>query len=78
MISVFANYVDRTVWDGVEIDPYLLLNATLNYRIGNAAVGLSAFNLLNKRHKQYPQGEEVGRSMVLSLTHKILAPKDGI
>ena len=70
-VSLFANYVDRTVWDGVEINSYTLLNSMISYKMGNTDIALSAFNVLNNRHQEHPQGDEVGRSVVLSLTHQI-------
>ena len=70
-ISVFANYVDSTVWDGQEIDSYMLLNSSIRYRAGDTEIALSAFNLLNNRHQEHPDGDEIGRSVVLSLMYKI-------
>jgi iron complex outermembrane receptor protein len=71
LVNVFANYVDRTVWDDVEIEPYVMLNSALSYRIGSVKAGLSVFNLLNDRHLEHPQGDEIGRFMVLSLMYQI-------
>ena len=71
MINVFANYVDSTVWDGQEIDSYMLLNSSIRYRAGDTEIALSAFNLLNNRHQEHPDGDEIGRSVVLSLMYKI-------
>ena len=68
-VSLFANYVDGTVWDDVEIDHYALLNSVVSYRLGNIEIGLSASNLLNNEHMEHPQGDEVGRSAVLSLVY---------
>jgi len=71
LISLFANYVDRTVWDHVEIDPYTMLNSVISYRAGSMEIALSVSNLLNNRHLEHPQGDEIGRSMVLSVMYHI-------
>ena len=70
-ISVFANYVDSTVWDDQEIDSYILLNSSVRYMVGDTEIALSAFNLLNNEHQEHPKGDEIGRSVVLSLMYKI-------
>jgi len=33
--------------------------------LGNMEIGLSASNLLNNKHQEHPQGDEVGRFAVL-------------
>ncbi len=71
--SIFANYVSRTIWDShnVELEPYALVNFVLSYRKKNMEIGLSVFNLLDSKHREHPDGEEVGRSVILSLKQQI-------
>ena len=73
LFSVFANYVDGTVWDDREIAPYTMLNSVVSYKPfgGNMEIALSVSNLLNDRHQEHPQGKEVGRSAVLCLMYQI-------
>ncbi|MFC1713020.1 TonB-dependent receptor plug domain-containing protein [Candidatus Poribacteria bacterium] len=71
LVNLFANYVGKTIWDGVELEPYILLNSVVSYRAKSIEIGLSISNLLNDRHLENPEGDEVGRSVVLSLTRPI-------
>lgn len=73
LFSLFANYVNGTVWDDIEIDPYIMLNSVVSYKPfgGNMEIVLSVSNLLNDRHLEHPQGKEVGRSAVLCLIYQI-------
>ncbi len=71
LVSLFANYVSRTIWDDVELEAYMLLNSVVSYRTKSLEIALSISNLLNNRHREHPEGVKVGRSMVLSLTHQI-------
>jgi len=72
-ISLFANYVDKTKWDNVEIDSYAILNSVINYEIfnGKTNLALSVSNLLNNKHMEHPDGEEVERSIAFKVTHRI-------
>ena len=71
MLSLFANYVDKTVWEDMESDSYILVNSVLSCRTGGVDIGLSVYNLLNNRHQEHPQGMEIGRTAVLNLTYQI-------
>jgi outer membrane receptor protein involved in Fe transport len=71
LISVFANYVDKTLWENMELDPYMMLNSMISYKMGAVEARLSVSNILNDRHLEHPQGGEIGRFMVLSLTYHI-------
>ena len=71
LINVFANYVDGTVWENTEVDPYMILNSMISYKMGAVEARLSISNILNDRHLEHPQGDEIGRSMVLSLTYRM-------
>jgi outer membrane receptor for ferrienterochelin and colicin len=70
LISLFANHVDKTAWDNIEIDPYTMLNSAVSYRTRDERmqIALSVTTLLNDKHKEHPQGDEICRSVVLSLT----------
>ena len=73
LFNLFANYVDETVWDDAQIDPYIMLNFVVSHRPlgGNLDITLSVSNLLNNKHIEHPEGAEVGRSMILRLMYEI-------
>ena len=71
LVSLFANYVSGIVEEGTEVDPYIMLNSVVSYTLGTAKIGLSVSNLLNDKHLEHPDGNEIGRSMILSLTYQI-------
>ena len=70
-ISLFANYMSGRVRIEERVDPYLMLNSALSYSLGGTEIGLSVSNLLNDKHLEYPGGDEIGRSMILSLMYRI-------
>ena len=73
LVSLFANYVDRTIWDNTELESYTMLNLVVSHRplSENLDVTLSVYNLLNDQHIEHPEGTEVGRSMTLRLMYRI-------
>lgn len=71
MFSVYGNYISETSWDGYEVPGYSIINSAVNYRVGKFSVNLSVSNLLNKQHIEHPQGEMIGRSMILSLAYEL-------
>jgi hypothetical protein len=73
LISLFANYVDGTVWEEDQIDPYTVLNSVISFRgFGDRIeVSLTVANLLNNKHLEHPQGDEIGRSIALGLMYRI-------
>ena len=72
LLSLFANYVSAMYkGDKLVIDPYMMFNSVIGYRLGSTKIGLSVSNLLDDRHIEHPDGGEIGRSVVLSLTYKI-------
>ena len=71
MISLFANYVDKTVWDSIEIKPYTMLNSVVSYRTESMEIGISTYNLLNKEHLEHPEGDKIGRSIMLRFLYQI-------
>jgi len=71
LISLYANYVDETVWEGEKIDPYILLNFVIKYKLNNLELTCSVSNLLNNRHLEHPAGKEIGRSVILGLVYQI-------
>jgi outer membrane receptor protein involved in Fe transport len=66
--NLMIHYVSQTEWDqnflsqGQKLDSYTLFNLNVNYRIrpGKIESHLSAFNLFNDRHFEYPgnQGDQ--------------------
>lgn len=70
-ISIFANYVGGLKTEGVEIDSYIMLNSVISYSFGVAEIGLSISNLLDNRHLEHPDGNEIGRTIILNLTYQI-------
>ena len=71
LVSLFANHVDRTVWEGKEVKPYTLLNAVAKYKVRDLEFTFSVSNLLNNRYVEHPAGDEIGRSAVLSMIYEM-------
>lgn len=74
--EITANYVSSQVWSerivnaagdvvsqDFPLEAYLMLNARLGYRFFEDRFELSAMgtNLLNKKHKEHPFTQDVGR-----------------
>lgn len=70
LINVFANYVSKTTWDSVDLESYTLLNSVISYRARGMEARISISNMLNNRHREHPEGDEVGRSITFSLTYR--------
>ncbi len=87
-IGIFLNWVDKTMWyiddeqlssHKVTLEPYTLLNATLGYEFENVGVWLSAFDLFDLKHYEYPPGysstdpnaHELRQRVSLKLTGKL-------
>ena len=77
LFSIFANYVDKTVWkddwEAEKVDSYTLLNFAASHRLldGDLEIALSVFNLLDDRHLEHPEGTEVGRSVLLKMIYRM-------
>ncbi|MCB4791152.1 MAG: TonB-dependent receptor [Elusimicrobia bacterium] len=64
--AVTANWVDKAIYDIsdgsgneylADVDPYAVLNMKLNYKLSkNTLISLSASNLFNNSHYEYPRG----------------------
>ncbi|MCU0642953.1 MAG: TonB-dependent receptor [bacterium] len=58
--NLMAHYVSETekneTWAFGKVDPYTLINIRLGYRFlnGSAEIALAVFNLLDKKHYEYP------------------------
>ena len=76
--NFLAHYVGETEWevktgmgarDLRRVRPYTLLNAKLGYRFWGERFEIAgaAFNLFNRKHREYPLGDEIGRRVVAEL-----------
>ena len=70
--NVVAHYVSQTGWDGVKVDAYTLVNARVAYSMmeDRSEISVSAFNLLNKVHREHPLGDEIGRKLIGSVSYR--------
>jgi len=70
--NVAAHYVSQTEWNGVKVDAYTLVNVKVAYSMmeEGAEISLSAFNLLNQKHREHPWGDEIGRRITAGLTYR--------
>jgi len=70
--NVVAHYVSQTEWDGVKADAYTLVNARVAYSMmgEQSEISISAFNLLNNKHREHPLGDEISRRITAGLTYK--------
>lgn len=70
--NVVAHYVSQTEWDRVKLDAYTLVNARIAYAMmeEHAEISVSAFNLLNNKHREHPLGDEIGRRITAGLTYR--------
>jgi len=66
--SLLLNYRDRTSGGGLSSGPYILVNGYLGKRVGDGAeVGLAFFNLANRRHQEYVEGDVIGARIMGSV-----------
>jgi iron complex outermembrane receptor protein len=66
--SLLLNYRDRTSAAGSGCGPYVLVNGYLGKRIRqNGELGLSFFNLANRRHQEYVDGDIIGARIMGSV-----------
>jgi outer membrane receptor protein involved in Fe transport len=71
LVNLFANYVSRTHHDNEEIETCIMHNFAISCELGGNEIGLSVSNILDNKHLEHPDGNEIGRSMILSLMHRI-------
>lgn len=71
LVSLYVNYVDGTVWGRQTIASYILLNSVIRYRLRDLDFTLSVSNLLNDRHLEHPDGQEIGRSIILGFVYRM-------
>ena len=57
----------------VKVDRYTLFNARVGYRFLNdrAEVTVAVFNLFNDGHREYPQGDRIGRRVAANLSIRL-------
>ncbi len=84
--SVDFHYVAPQVWaeqvtdfvrqqisqQAFQLSDYTLLDARVGYRFlsNQAEIGISAFNLLDVKHRQHPFGQLIGRRMMAMATYR--------
>ena len=66
--SLLLNYRDKITIGDLSAGPYVLVNGYVGKKIaGGGEVGLSFFNLANRKHQQYPKGDYIGRRIMGSV-----------
>ncbi len=82
--NLSAHYVDKAEWTQGKVDAYTIVNGRIGYFFhnDNGELFLSAFNLFNNEHYEYPSGsaplypaeyplsDEIGRKVNAGVSYK--------
>lgn len=70
--TVWVNYFGDTEFEGAKVSEYTMLNAQISYGFtvaGNeASIFLYGLNILDKRHREHPEGDEYGAILMAGFT----------
>ena len=70
--NIVAHYISQTENYNTRLDAYMLVNARVAYSMmeERSEISLSAFNLLNNKHREHPLGDEIGRKLIGSISYR--------